>query len=96
MKNRKQVPRWLKHLDKVKAELREVSFPRSAEDGFRQCMALSAFALRLLEDGVRSVRGRADEKETAMAMSRLLTRMSYGEVRRVIKWRKDCVCFFQG
>lgn len=95
MKKRNQVPRWLKRLGKVKAELRGAIFPGSAEEGFRQCMALSAFALRLLQDGARVVRGRRDGKETAMATSRLIAGMSRGEARLARVWKKDRVRYFQ-
>lgn len=96
MKKRKQVPRWLKHLGKVKAELRGAIFPSSAEEGFRQCIALSGFALQLLQDGARGAQGRREGKRAVMPARRLLAHMSSSEARRLRVWRKDCDRFFHG
>lgn len=93
MKRRKRLPRWLKRLARVKAELRQVSFPRSAEEGFQQCMALSTFALSLMRDGVRAVRG-SDGKKASLETTGLLARLSHSEARRDRVWRRDRVRFF--
>jgi hypothetical protein len=42
----REVPLWLRRLDRVKAELKATRFPATAEEGFRQCVALSTAALR--------------------------------------------------
>src|SRR5438128_6789821 len=47
-RNPTKVPLWLRRLDRVKAELKATRFPRTAEEGFRQCIALSTTALRWL------------------------------------------------
>ena len=38
---KKQAPIWIRRLDVVKAELRNVRFPKSAYEGSRQCAELS-------------------------------------------------------
>jgi len=56
-KRTNRVPPWLRGLRQVKAELRGVRFPRTAEEGFRQGVVLSAASLRMLEeqeDGLRA------------------------------------------
>jgi hypothetical protein len=50
---RDRLPLWLRRLDRVKAEVKGAGFPRAAEEGFRQCAALSAAALRWFEDSIR-------------------------------------------
>ena len=39
-------PRWLRRMDLVKAEMKTVRFPRTAQEGFRQCAELSETARR--------------------------------------------------
>jgi len=84
MKRSNRVPWWLRRLSQVKAELRGVRFPRSAEEGLRQCASLSAVSLRLLKDSVGGGR----------QMHRLLARMVSAEARQVRKWREDRVRHF--
>lgn len=82
MKPKKRPPRWLRRLSRVKAELRYTRFPRSAEEGLRQCLALSALACQLLKDGTRSRRARA------------IDRVYDADARRVSVWRRDSARFF--
>ena len=37
----KKIPLWLRRMDLVKAEMKTVRFPRTAREGFRQCVELS-------------------------------------------------------
>ena len=34
----KKIPLWLRRMDLVKAEMKTVRFPRTAREGFRQCV----------------------------------------------------------
>lgn len=79
MTRSKRVPWWLRRLGRVKAELKGVRFPRSAEEGLRQCASLSAVSLRLLK---HSTGGRR-------RMHRVLARMTSAEASRAWKWREN-------
>lgn len=89
MSKSKQVPLWLQRLGLVKAELKSVRFPRTAEEGFRQVAALSAVSLRMLEEDVRSDMPRATEKQLRMAVRRLLARLSHAETQQTCFWQKE-------
>lgn len=83
MKPKKRLPRWLKRLSRVKAELRSTRFPRRAEEGLRQCLALSAMARRLLgKDGPARRKGRAVDRAYS------------AEAKRVSVWRRESARFF--
>jgi hypothetical protein len=41
MKRANKVPPWLRRMDLVKAELKTVRFPRTAQEGLRRCAELS-------------------------------------------------------
>jgi hypothetical protein len=88
-------PLWLRQLDRVKAELKGTRFPRTAEEGFRQCTALSATALRWLEGSIRDAHPRASEEQLETERRRLLARLSAAEGRWLAKWRKERVRYFQ-
>lgn len=79
MKPPKKVPVWLRRLGQVKAELRGVRFPRTAEEGLQQTAELSATSLRILKTGTRS----------APPTRILLARMSQADARQSIIWRKE-------
>lgn len=96
MNKTKDMPRWLKRLKLVKTELREVRFPRSAEDGLRQCAALSALALRLLREEVKRTRTRGDVERANVEMRRFLARLSSTDSEWTARWRRDCARFFRG
>lgn len=95
MKQAKQVPRWLKQLSLVKAELQGVSFPRTPEEGLWQCAELSALSLRLLHNEIRNRQVRANSRHAALGMQRLLARLSHADSRRIARWRRDCARSFQ-
>lgn len=83
MKSKKRPPRWLERLSRVKAELRCTRFPRSAEEGLRQCLALSAMARQLLgKDGLARRKGRA------------IDRAYSAEARHASVWRRESARFF--
>lgn len=94
MKLKKRVPRWLKRLDLVKAELKGVRFPRTAEEGLRQCAMLSTTGLRLLRESIRNSQPGASEEEIEMEMRRLLARFSQADARWVARWRKERALYF--
>ena len=94
MKHSNRVPLWLRRLDQVKAELKSVRFPRSAEEGFRQCVMLSATALRLLRESIRTAHPGASEEQIELEMRRLLARFAQADARWVAKWRKERARYF--
>jgi hypothetical protein len=83
MKRAKSVPRWLRRLDLVKEELRGWPFPRTAEEGVRQCAALSAASLKIFYD--------TNGKDA----DRLLSKLRQAEASRISAWKKDCARAFR-
>jgi hypothetical protein len=53
VKSRKGIPWWLNKLDLVRAELRAYRFPRTTEEGIRQCAELSYVSMQLFKEEVR-------------------------------------------
>jgi hypothetical protein len=95
-KLQRQVPLWLRRLGLVKAELKGMSFPRNAQEGFRQAAALSAISLRLLKAQVRSELTRANRGADEIAMRRLLARFSRADARWIRVWQRERArCFKQ-
>lgn len=84
-----KIPLWLRRLDQVKAELKGVRFPRTAEEGFRQCVMLSTAALRWFQDSVRDAHPGATEEKVETERRRLLARLSAAEARWMAQWRKE-------
>jgi hypothetical protein len=62
-RNLSKLPLWLRRLERVKAELKGTRFPRTAEEGFRQCMMLSTTALRWLRDSIKDNHPEASEEQ---------------------------------
>jgi hypothetical protein len=83
MPRAKLVPRWLRRLDLVKEELKAWPFPRTAEEGLRQCAALSASNLKIFYD---TGGGRPD---------RLLDKLRQADAGRSSVWKKDCARAFR-
>src|SRR5438094_10246077 len=75
-RNPSKVPLWLRRLDQVKAELKATRFPRTAEEGFCQCVILSTTALRLFQDSIRASHLGAIERRLESEMRFLLARLS--------------------
>lgn len=84
MKGVKRTPYWLRRLGAVKAELKATRFPKSAEEGMKQCAMLSEAALRLLKEQA------GGEKQ----MHHLIAKLSAAEARHAQRWRRDCARFF--
>lgn len=91
----RELPVWLRRLDRVKAELKGTRFPRTAEEGFRQCVALSTTALRWFRDSIRDAHPWASEQELETERRRLLARLSAAEGRWLAEWRKERVRYFR-
>ena len=94
MKQPKQVPLWLRGLARVKAELKTTQFPRSAQEGFRQCAMLSADALRLLRQSVGKSRPGANQEQLDREIGRLLARFAHADARWVGRWRRERARYF--
>src|SRR5205823_14000622 len=75
-RNPTKVPLWLRRLDRVKAELKATRFPRTAEEGFRQCVILSTTALRWFQDSIRAAHPGASEQRLEAERRLLLVRLS--------------------
>ena len=95
MKRSKKVPLWLRRLDTVKAEMKTVRFPRNAQDGFRQCAALSETALRWFRQSIRGGHPGASEPEIEEERRLLLARFSAAEARWITKWKKERGRYFR-
>lgn len=83
MKRHKPLPLWLRRLDLVKEDLKGWRFPRTAEEGLRQCAQLSAAGLRVFY----ATAGKHPD--------RLLARLRQTELSRIPAWKKDCARAFQ-
>lgn len=94
MRRFKRIPVWLRRLDRVKAELRATGFPRTSEEGIRQCAALSAVSLRLLREEMKKGRTGANEMQVELEMSRLLARFARADARWASRWRRNCARSF--
>jgi hypothetical protein len=88
-------PLWLRRLDRVKAELKGTRFPRTAEEGFRQCMMLSTTAHRWLLDSLKDNHPEASEERLEAERRRLLARLSAAESRWLAEWRKERGRYFR-
>lgn len=91
----RELPLWLRRLDEVKAELKGTRFPRTAQEGFRQCVSLSTTALRWLRDSIRDNHPKASEEQLETERRRLLARLSAAECRWLAEWRKERVRYFR-
>lgn len=90
-----ELPLWLRRLDRVKAELKGTRFPRTAEEGFHQCVALSTAALRWFRDSIRDAHPRVSGAELETERRCLLARLSAAEGRWLAEWRKERVRYFR-
>lgn len=96
MKRPNRGPRWLLRLSQVKEELKWAEFPRTSEEGLRQCAALSAVGVRLLREEIRRKTGAGgDEKRVEVETRRLLAGLSRAEARWISAWRKECARSFR-
>ncbi len=84
MKQPQTIPRWLKRLDLAKAELKSWRFPRTAEEGLRQCAKLSAASLKIFHATTRNKTN----------PDRLLAKLRQSESLLTPVWKRDCARFF--
>ncbi len=89
MKRSKKAPLWFRRLGLVKAEMKTVRFPGTAQEGFRQCLELSETAQRWFRHSIRDGHPGAREEEIEKERRLLLARFSAAEARRLAKWKKE-------
>ena len=81
------IPWWLKRFDLVRAELKGIAFPRTAEEGLRQCAELSAVSIELFKAEVRKTRRKGGEERLDREARRLMDRFAKTEARWKSAWR---------
>jgi hypothetical protein len=96
MKRTKKIPLWLRRLGIVKSEMKSIRFPRSVQEGFRQCAALSATARRLFDESVRAGHPEASDKDIEHERRLFLARLSAAQARWIAKWKKERDRYFRG
>lgn len=69
----------------VAEELKTTNFPKTAEEGIRQCAELSAMALRILREQV----------ESDAELYRLINELSADDARHAERWRRERARFFR-
>ena len=95
MKRSRKIPLWLRRLGDVKTEMKSVRFPRTAQEGFRQCAELSETARRWFRQSIRNAHPGASEEEIEEERIRLLARFSAAETRWIAKWKKERDRYFR-
>lgn len=96
MKRYKQAPIWIRRPDLVRAEMRTVRFPKTAQEGFRQCAELSETASRWFRQSIRDESPGAGEEAIEHARQLLLARFSAAETRYKAQWKKERERYFRG
>jgi hypothetical protein len=69
-----KIPYWLRNLDKVRAEFQSVRWPKSAEEGMRQVLALSEQGWTQLLAGLRAENPGASARKIEASAHRYLQR----------------------
>ena len=95
MKRSKKVPLWLRRLGRVKTEIKSARFPRTAQEGFRQCVELSATARHLFRESIRANHPEASDEKIEKERRLLLARHSAAQARWIAKWKKERERFFR-
>jgi hypothetical protein len=96
MKRRAKIPLWLRRLDIVKAELKSLRFPRTAQEGLRQCAELSEAAHRWFRQSIQADHPSATDEEIENERRLLLARRCAAQSRQVAKWKKELDRYFRG
>ena len=96
MKGLRKIPLWLRRMDIVKAELKSVRFPATAQEGLRHCAKLSATANRWFRESIRADHPEASEEEIEKERQLLLARLSAAQARQIAKWKKELDRYFRG
>jgi hypothetical protein len=81
-------------MDLVKAEMKTVRFPGTAEEGFRQCAELSETARRWFRQSIQAEHPGASEEEIENERRLLLARRCAAQTRRIAKWKKELDRYF--
>ena len=89
MQRSKKAPLWFRRIDLVKAEMKAVRFPRTAQKGFSQCAELSETARRWFRESIRDDHPGASEEEIEQERRLLLARFSAAETRCIAEWKKE-------
>jgi hypothetical protein len=89
-------PRWLRRMDLVKAEMKTIRFPRTAQEGFRQCAELSETARRWFRQSIGADHPGASEEEIEKERQLFLARLCAAQSRRIAKWKKELDRYFRG
>jgi hypothetical protein len=95
MRKAKKAPLWFRRIELVKAEMKAVRFPRTAQEGFRQCEALSETARRWFRESIRGNHPGAGRKEIETERRLLLARFSATQARQLVKWKKERDRYFR-
>jgi len=88
MQKDKEIPIWLKRLDLVRAELKGMRFPRTAEDGLRQCADLSAAPMGLVKEETGESLRAGEENTMEEETRRLMAGFSPMDARWKDTWSK--------
>jgi hypothetical protein len=96
VKRRKKIPLWLKRIHIVRSEMKGVRFPRTAQEGFRQCAELSETARRWFWQSIRADHPGAGEEEIEEQRRLLLARRCAAQARQIAKWKKELDRYFRG
>ena len=95
MKRSRKIPLWLRRLGDVKVEMKTVRFPRTAQEGFRQCAELSETVRRWFRQSILEAHPGAKEEEIEKERTRLLARFSASQTHRIAKWKKERDRYFR-
>jgi hypothetical protein len=76
--------------------MRTVLFPKTAQEGFRQCAELSETASRWFLKSIRDESPGAGEEAVEHARQMLLARFSAAEARHMKRWKKERERYFRG
>ena len=87
---------WIRRLDLVRAEMRTMRFPKTAQEGFRQCVELSETASRWFRQSIRDENPGAGVEVVEQARQLLLARFSAAEARHMKQWKKERERYFRG
>jgi hypothetical protein len=83
-------------MDLVKAEMKTVRFPRTAQEGFRQCAELSETARRWFRQSIRADHPGVSEEEIEKERRLLLARLCAAQARQIAKWKTELDRYFRG
>ena len=95
LKRPKQPPLWLRRLNLVKADLKNVRYTRTAAEGFRQYAILSETMRCWFLDSIRQEYPGWSEEQIEQERRLILARLSAAETRWMAKWKKERDCYFR-